>query len=211
MTAVSFLSHANIRQPGSVWRAIGLVVSTPDFHRTHHSVDRDDCNSNFGLMLSCWDRLFGTYRSAPALGHENIRFGVEGYHGTGWNVDSQDARRSVRAGARERSSPALAAIAPSPIGVPDTNTPRNPTKRRRRAVQSDGGARLAAADPERNWTQGMGHYLRGLCQRRHGTLAARGMGGAARDAERHDQAFRRARSPKRSSYGASRAANGRAS
>lgn len=78
MACVSVLSHANIRQPGLVWRVIGLVVITPDFHRTHHSVDREDCNSNFGLLLSCWDRLFGTYRSAPTLGHENIRFGVEG-------------------------------------------------------------------------------------------------------------------------------------
>ena len=78
MAAVSVLSHANIRQPGSIWRTLGLIVITPDFHRTHHSIDRDDCNSNFGLLLSCWDRLFGTYRSTPMLGHENIRFGVEG-------------------------------------------------------------------------------------------------------------------------------------
>lgn len=78
MAPVSVLSHANIRQPGSVWRTLGLIVSTPDFHRTHHSVDRGDSNSNFGVLLSCWDRLFGTYRSAPTLGHENIRFGVEG-------------------------------------------------------------------------------------------------------------------------------------
>ena len=100
MAAVSVPSHANIRQPGSIWRTLGLIVITPDFHRTHHSIDRDDCNSNFGLLLSCWDRLFGTYRSTPMLGHENPVRRRRAY-GQGWDVNSQNARRSLCAGARE--------------------------------------------------------------------------------------------------------------
>jgi sterol desaturase/sphingolipid hydroxylase (fatty acid hydroxylase superfamily) len=37
---------------------------TPDMHRVHHSVRREETDSNFGFNLSVWDRLFGTYRAA---------------------------------------------------------------------------------------------------------------------------------------------------
>ncbi len=78
ITAVtSVLSHADLRLPGTLCQALGMIVITPDNHRTHHSIDHNDGNSNFGICLSCWDRLFGTYRAIPTLGHENIVFGVE--------------------------------------------------------------------------------------------------------------------------------------
>ena len=78
LTAVtSVLSHADLRLPGTLCRALGMLVITPDNHRTHHSIDPEDGNSNFGICLSCWDRLFGTYRAVPTLGHEHIVFGVE--------------------------------------------------------------------------------------------------------------------------------------
>lgn len=78
LTAVTgVLSHANIRLPGTLAQAIGLIVITPDIHRTHHSVDAEDCNSNFGVVFSCWDRLFRTYQPTSTLGHANMIFGVE--------------------------------------------------------------------------------------------------------------------------------------
>ena len=76
--ANSVISHANLRLPRTLDRVIGSVVITPDIHRMHHSIDRADSNSNFSVCLSCWDRLFGRFRSAPSLGHERIIFGVEG-------------------------------------------------------------------------------------------------------------------------------------
>ena len=77
-TITSVLSHANLRLPHVLDRPLGLVIITPGIHRTHHSVDRDDSNSNFSVCLSCWDRLFGTFRPMPTLGYADIEFGVEG-------------------------------------------------------------------------------------------------------------------------------------
>ena len=77
-TVTSVLSHANVRIPHALEAAIGWIVITPNIHRTHHSIDSEDSNANFSVCLSCWDRLFGTFRPVPALGHENIRFGVDG-------------------------------------------------------------------------------------------------------------------------------------
>ena len=48
-------------------------------HRVHHSVIRAEHDSNFGFNLSCWDYLFGTYRAAPAAGHDGMTIGLTDY------------------------------------------------------------------------------------------------------------------------------------
>jgi sterol desaturase/sphingolipid hydroxylase (fatty acid hydroxylase superfamily) len=75
--AVLVFSHANIRIPTGVDRVLRWFIVTPDAHRVHHSLDATETNSNFGLALTWWDRLFGTYRAEPAAGHERMTIGVE--------------------------------------------------------------------------------------------------------------------------------------
>lgn len=72
------LSHANVRLPALLERALGWLIITPAIHRTHHSLDAGDSNTNFAVCLSCWDRLLGTFRSAPRAGESGLRFGVPG-------------------------------------------------------------------------------------------------------------------------------------
>ena len=50
--------HANIRIPNE--EAISNVFITPSLHRTHHSRKRSEHDSNYGIVFSLWDRLFGT-------------------------------------------------------------------------------------------------------------------------------------------------------
>jgi sterol desaturase/sphingolipid hydroxylase (fatty acid hydroxylase superfamily) len=69
LNASSLFNHSNIRLPAGVDRLLRLVVVTPDMHRVHHSAIRAETDSNFGFNLPWWDRLFGTYRAQPALGH----------------------------------------------------------------------------------------------------------------------------------------------
>jgi sterol desaturase/sphingolipid hydroxylase (fatty acid hydroxylase superfamily) len=52
-------THSNIRLPWS--RAIERIFVTPRYHFVHHSVDRGLSNSNYGFLLTAWDRLFGTF------------------------------------------------------------------------------------------------------------------------------------------------------
>lgn len=54
-------------------RLWGLVVIVPSLHRTHHSVDRSEHDSNYGAVLSIWDRLFGTLLEA-----EPKKIGIHG-------------------------------------------------------------------------------------------------------------------------------------
>jgi sterol desaturase/sphingolipid hydroxylase (fatty acid hydroxylase superfamily) len=75
--AVLLFSHANLRIPTAVDRALRWFVVTPDMHRLHHSVDAVETNSNFGFALTWWDRAFGTYRAEPAAGHDRMTIGVD--------------------------------------------------------------------------------------------------------------------------------------
>jgi sterol desaturase/sphingolipid hydroxylase (fatty acid hydroxylase superfamily) len=75
----NFFSHANLRLPNWVDAVLRLFMVTPDLHRIHHSEDITEQNTNFGVLVSCWDRLFGTYLASPAQGHEKMGVGLLGF------------------------------------------------------------------------------------------------------------------------------------
>ena len=37
------------------------IIVSPQAHRIHHSREEKHFDTNFGLILSIWDRMFGTY------------------------------------------------------------------------------------------------------------------------------------------------------
>ena len=59
-TVVALASHANVRLPRRVERQLERVFVTPRFHALHHSDVEAQTNSNYGAVLTVWDRLFGT-------------------------------------------------------------------------------------------------------------------------------------------------------
>jgi sterol desaturase/sphingolipid hydroxylase (fatty acid hydroxylase superfamily) len=77
LNATSMFNHGNVRVSPSIDRVLRWFVVTPDMHRVHHSIDARETNSNFGFNLPWWDRLFGTYRSQPAAGHDAMTIGIE--------------------------------------------------------------------------------------------------------------------------------------
>lgn len=77
LNATSLFNHANLRVPLPIDGWLRLVLVTPDMHRVHHSVIVQETNSNFGFNLPWWDRLFGTYRSQPREGHDQMTIGLK--------------------------------------------------------------------------------------------------------------------------------------
>jgi sterol desaturase/sphingolipid hydroxylase (fatty acid hydroxylase superfamily) len=75
--ALSSVRHSPV--PISFGPLENLVVS-PRMHQLHHSIDRADYDTNFGVIFSFWDRFIGTYR-IPAKG-QRFTFGVEGRSGS---------------------------------------------------------------------------------------------------------------------------------
>ena len=67
-------SHANIRLPRRLDKAISYLLVSPDMHKVHHHYVLPYTDSNYGNIFSIWDRLLGTYRE---LGRESIVYGVD--------------------------------------------------------------------------------------------------------------------------------------
>lgn len=67
-------THANIRLPGKVDRALSWFLVSPDMHKVHHHYMLPYTDSNYGNIFSIWDRLFGTYME---LNREEVIYGVD--------------------------------------------------------------------------------------------------------------------------------------
>jgi sterol desaturase/sphingolipid hydroxylase (fatty acid hydroxylase superfamily) len=65
-TIANITSHLKYRVPGRLGRVLGWVFITPNLHHVHHHNAQPYTDSNFGDVLSVWDRLFGTYAELPS-------------------------------------------------------------------------------------------------------------------------------------------------
>ncbi|MES2958938.1 MAG: exosortase [Pseudomonadota bacterium] len=77
-SVISFVTHANLRLPPALDRVLSLVVVTPAVHAVHHSALRSETNSNFGAVLTLWDRCFGTWSDPSRT--DIAHFGLEYFH-----------------------------------------------------------------------------------------------------------------------------------
>jgi len=70
-------SHSNWRLSSVLDKILRLFIVTPDVHRVHHSVHREEHDSNFGFFLIWWDKLFNTYTAQPRDKHESMQIGLD--------------------------------------------------------------------------------------------------------------------------------------
>ena len=69
--------HSNLRLPYRVERQLCKFIVTPRMHGIHHSIVARETNSNFSVILSCWDRLHQSLRlNVP---QDEITIGVPAY------------------------------------------------------------------------------------------------------------------------------------
>jgi sterol desaturase/sphingolipid hydroxylase (fatty acid hydroxylase superfamily) len=76
LNATSMFNHSNVALPPRLEPIARWIVVTPQMHQVHHSIAREETDSNFGFNLPWWDRLFGTYRAKPAAGEHGIVIGL---------------------------------------------------------------------------------------------------------------------------------------
>jgi sterol desaturase/sphingolipid hydroxylase (fatty acid hydroxylase superfamily) len=67
-------AHAHLRLPDKLDRVLSWVFITPNSHHVHHHQSQPFTDSNYGDVLSIWDRLFGTFREMNA---DAIVFGLD--------------------------------------------------------------------------------------------------------------------------------------
>lgn len=63
-SCIQHFNHANLS-----WRLgfLGWLFVTPRYHFVHHGAETRLNGSNFGFLLTIWDRMFGTYTSPAAV------------------------------------------------------------------------------------------------------------------------------------------------
>lgn len=79
LNGAAMFNHANLKLPAWLDGILRTLIVTPDMHRTHHSTDPRETDSNYGFNLSIWDRLFATYTARPRRGEEAIEIGLSEY------------------------------------------------------------------------------------------------------------------------------------
>jgi len=72
----NLLEHSDFNLPVALDRVVGTVFITPSVHRLHHSSKPEELNSNYGTILSLWDRMFGTFRTGLGKGGFDIGLGT---------------------------------------------------------------------------------------------------------------------------------------
>ncbi len=74
--------HLATPVPDRFERAVRWLLVTPGMHQAHHSDDPAHFNTNFGGVLSVWDRVFGSYLALDADARRQLRFGIGPTPGT---------------------------------------------------------------------------------------------------------------------------------
>jgi len=68
------LTHANISPPVALDRFFSLIFVTPNMHKVHHHRTKPLTNTNYGNVLSIWDRMFGTFAEVDAT---TLHYGLD--------------------------------------------------------------------------------------------------------------------------------------
>ena len=70
-------THANISLPKWLDKSLSYVIISPNMHKVHHHWKQPFTDSNYGAILSVWDRLLGTYLELEV---SKIRYGLDRYY-----------------------------------------------------------------------------------------------------------------------------------
>jgi sterol desaturase/sphingolipid hydroxylase (fatty acid hydroxylase superfamily) len=70
-------THANISMPRWLDRGLSFILVSPNMHKVHHHWKQPFTDSNYGAILSIWDRLLGTFKK---LEPKDIRYGLDRYY-----------------------------------------------------------------------------------------------------------------------------------
>lgn len=77
ITAFAQFHHANIRLPKKLDSLLSAFIMTPKLHGIHHSVIREETDSNYGTVFTIWDRVHRTLKIG--IPQNEIVIGVPSY------------------------------------------------------------------------------------------------------------------------------------
>ena len=84
-------THANISLPRWLDNSLSYVLISPNMHKVHHHWKQPYTDSNYGAILSIWDRLLGTFKK---LDPSKIRYGLDRYYSNDKDEDFMELMKS---------------------------------------------------------------------------------------------------------------------
>ena len=99
----ALLEHANLKIWQPLDRALSLAIVTPNMHKVHHSRRQRETDSNYGNILSVFDRVFRTF--TPTARAPTIEYGLDGYDTNDLQRVSKLMRLPFDGGQEGRSTP----------------------------------------------------------------------------------------------------------
>lgn len=79
LNACSLFNHGNVALPKPMEKLVRKVLITQELHRIHHSVEKEETNSNYGFSVSWWDHLFKSFTPEPKAGSDKVDIGLKEY------------------------------------------------------------------------------------------------------------------------------------
>lgn len=76
--AATLFHHSNTRLPVTFEKALNKIFVTPRMHGIHHSMIRNETDSNYSVIFSLWDRLHKTH--CFNIPQDEITIGVPAYN-----------------------------------------------------------------------------------------------------------------------------------
>lgn len=70
--------HSNLKLPFQMEKAMNKIIVTPRMHGIHHSIKREETDSNYSVIFSFWDRFHQTLNFNET--QHNITIGVPSYN-----------------------------------------------------------------------------------------------------------------------------------
>ncbi|MFP4095722.1 MAG: sterol desaturase family protein [Cyclobacteriaceae bacterium] len=66
--------HSNLHLPSGIEKILSRIIVTPRIHGIHHSIVREETDSNFTIVFTAWDQLHRTFKAD--IPQEEINIGV---------------------------------------------------------------------------------------------------------------------------------------
>ncbi len=77
ITSFALFHHSNVRMPKRVDSFLAAFIMTPRLHSIHHSIVREETDSNYGTVFTIWDRVHRTLK--VGIPQNEIVIGVPSY------------------------------------------------------------------------------------------------------------------------------------
>ncbi|MFY7963396.1 MAG: sterol desaturase family protein [Chitinophagaceae bacterium] len=84
-------THANIGLPNTFDKVFSYFFVSPNMHKVHHHYKQPFTDSNYGAILSIWDRILGTFLK---LESDKIVYGLDKYYP---NTEDENFAKLIKA------------------------------------------------------------------------------------------------------------------